>query len=97
MPPYGRLAGIVLSGTNEEQVRRLAHDLARNAPRGRDLVTFGPAPAPLSLLRGRFRWRLLVKAGREVNIQAALRTWLEPVQLKGSLRLQIDVDPLSFL
>jgi primosomal protein N' (replication factor Y) len=51
----------------------------------------------LSLLRGRFRWRLLVKAGRDVNIQAALRTWLAPVQLRGSLRLQIDVDPLSFL
>jgi primosomal protein N' (replication factor Y) len=97
MPPYGRLAGIVISGTKESEVRALAQDLARRAPRGPGIDTFGPAPAPLSLLRGRFRWRLLVKAGRDVNIQAALRTWLAPVQLRGSLRLQIDVDPLSFL
>ncbi|MBC6439047.1 MAG: primosomal protein N' [Rhodospirillales bacterium] len=97
MPPYGRLAGIVVSGTDEAEVRRLAHDLARNAPHGPGIDTFGPAPAPLSLLRGRFRWRLLVKAGRDVALQNALRTWLEPVRLRGSMRLQVDVDPLGFL
>ncbi len=97
MPPYGRLAGIVISGTQEHEVRALAQKLARHAPRGPGIDAFGPAPAPLSLLRGRFRWRLLVKAGRDVNIQAALRTWLAPVQLRGNLRLQVDVDPLSFL
>jgi len=97
MPPYGRLAGIVVSGTDESEVRRLANALARRGPRGDGIETFGPAPAPLSLLRGRFRWRLLVKTRREVNIQAALRAWLDPVKMTGSLRLQVDVDPLSFL
>ncbi|MBN35951.1 MAG: primosomal protein N' [Rhodospirillaceae bacterium] len=97
MPPFGRLAGIVVSGTDEGAVRRLAHDLGNTAPRGRGIDTFGPAPAPLSLLRGRFRWRLLVKADRDVALQNALRAWLEPVRLKGSLRLQVDVDPQSFL
>jgi primosomal protein N' (replication factor Y) len=97
MPPFGRLAGIVISGTHENEVRGLAQDLARRAPRGPGIDTFGPAPAPLSLLRGRHRWRLLVKAGRDVNLQAALRAWLAPVVLRGSLRLQVDVDPQSFL
>jgi len=97
MPPYGRLAGIVVSGTDEDEVRRFANTLARRAPRGEGIETFGPAPAPFSLLRGRFRWRLLVKTRREVNIQAALRAWLDPVKTTGSLRLQVDVDPLSFL
>ena len=97
MPPFGRLAGIVVSGTDEGEVRRLANGLARRGPRGEGIETFGPAPAPLSLLRGRFRWRLLVKARRDVNLQGALRAWLDPVKTTGSLRIQIDVDPLSFL
>ena len=97
MPPYGRLAGVVVSGPDEDRVRRLAHDLARHAPRGPGLDVFGPAPAPLSLLRGRFRWRLLVKAGRGAALQPALRSWLDPVRPRGGLRLQVDIDPLSFL
>jgi primosomal protein N' (replication factor Y) len=97
MPPFGRLAGIVVSGTRESDVRQLARDLARHAPRGDGLATFGPAPAPLSLLRGRYRWRLLVHARRDVNLQGAIKTWLAPVKLRGSLRLQVDIDPYSFL
>jgi primosomal protein N' (replication factor Y) len=97
MPPYGRLAGIVVSGTREADVRELARELARHAPRGEAIATLGPAPAPLSLLRGRYRWRLLVHARREVNIQAAIKAWLAPVKLRGSLRLQVDIDPYSFL
>jgi primosomal protein N' (replication factor Y) len=97
MPPFGRLAGIVVSGTREADVRQFARDLARHAPRGDGLVTMGPAPAPLSLLRGRYRWRLLVHARRDVNIQGAIKAWLAPVKLRGSLRLQVDIDPYSFL
>ena len=97
MPPFGRLAAIVVSGADEGEVRRLARALARRAPRGEGLETFGPAPAPLSLLRGRFRWRLLVKAGRAVPLQSALRAWLEPVKPGRGLKLEIDIDPLSFL
>jgi primosomal protein N' (replication factor Y) len=97
MPPYGRLAGIVVSGTREADVRQLARDLARHAPRGDGLTTYGPAPAPLSLLRGRYRWRLLVHARRDINLQGAIKSWLAPVKLRGSLRLQVAIDPYSFL
>ena len=57
----------------------------------------GPAPAPLAILRGRHRRRFLVKAEREVNLQAVLRDWLGRVRLAGSARLQVDIDPYSFL
>ena len=97
MPPYGRLAAVIVSGTREGDVRSLAQFLARKAPSAPDIRTFGPAPAPLAILRGRHRWRLLVKASAEAPLQRALRTWLDPVRLKGDLRLQIDVDPQSFM
>jgi primosomal protein N' (replication factor Y) len=60
-------------------------------------MVLGPAPAPLAVLRGRHRRRFLVKAGREVNLQAALRGWLSRVRVQGSVRLQVDIDPYSFL
>ena len=57
----------------------------------------GPAPAPLALLRGRHRRRFLLKTKRDVNIQAVLRDWLAKVKLPGSVRVQVDIDPYSFL
>jgi primosomal protein N' (replication factor Y) len=61
------------------------------------VTVLGPAPAPIALVRGRHRWRFLVKARREVDIQAFLRTWLKDVKPKGSLHLSVDVDPYNFL
>ena len=57
----------------------------------------GPAPAPITMLRGRHRRRLLVKTGRQVNIQQVPRDWLTPIKLETSVRLQVDVDPYSFM
>ena len=58
----------------------------------------GPAEAPLAVIRGRHRWRLLVKAPREIDVQAYLRAWLAALPpLKGDLRLTVDIDPYSFL
>ena len=67
------------------------------APLAEGVTVLGPAPAPIALVRGRHRWRFLVKAKREVNVQAFLRLWLADVKPKGSLALQVDVDPYNFL
>lgn len=97
MPPFGRLAALILSGHDGEAVAGAARLLARNAPRVAGMRVLGPAPAPLALLRGRHRHRLLVKAERQVNLQGELGRWLAPLRLPSSVRLQIDIDPQSFM
>ena len=97
LPPYGRLAAIIISGADASETERFAKSLARIEPSGEGVTILGPAPAPIALIRGRHRWRYLVKANRDVNIQAFLREWLREVKPKGSLALQIDVDPYNFL
>jgi primosomal protein N' (replication factor Y) len=97
MPPFGRLAALIVSGRDPAEVRRLATALARTAPDLAGVRVLGPAPAPLALLRGRHRQRLLVIARPEIDLPEAMRPWLRGTKLPGSLRLQIDVDPYSFL
>ena len=96
-PPYGRLAAIVVSGPNEPQVDGVASALANSAPQAQDFKVFGPAPAPLSILRGRHRRRLLVRTTRSVRIQDRLRPWIGGVKPPNSVRIHIDIDPHSFL
>jgi primosomal protein N' (replication factor Y) len=96
MPPFGRLAAVIVSGEDPAAVDECCRRLARSAPRGGGIAVLGPAPAPLALLRGRHRRRFLVKAPRGVNLQGALREWLGEAP-GGKVRVQIDVDPYSFL
>ena len=97
LPPYGRLAAIILSSENAAAVEKTANDLAQAIPNAERLEVYGPADAPLALVRGRRRKRLLVRADRDVNIQGFLRAWLQRVKVPGSVRLTVDVDPYSFL
>ncbi len=98
VPPYGRMAGIVLSGPEVGPVFDLGNHLARNdaALKRVGAVVYGPAPAPIARIRGRHRVRLLVKAPKGVALQGALAEWVRPIKLKGDLRLSIDIDPQSF-
>ncbi|MEL6806922.1 MAG: primosomal protein N' [Pseudomonadota bacterium] len=98
VPPYGRMAGIILSGPDAAQVFDAANALARNAtPLARvGAQVFGPAPAPIARIRGRHRVRLLVKAGKGVALQGAIAQWVAQVRLKGEVRLAVDIDPQSF-
>ncbi len=96
-PPFGRLAAIIVAGRDANVVDRVARELGRTAPSGHGIETLGPAPAPLALLRGRHRRRLLVKASREINLQAALDSWLSRVRAPSNVRLTVDIDPYSFL
>ena len=97
MPPFGRLAAVILSGGDPDEVDRLGQHLARTAPHQDGIHVLGPAPAPLALLRGRHRRRFLVKARRDVSIQPVLRHWLGGVKTRGDLALEIDIDPYSFM
>jgi len=98
LPPFGRLAALIVSAREKDVAQGVARDIARKAPPAERIQILGPAEAPLSVIRGRHRWRLLVKAPREIDIQAYLRAWLaEMPPLKGDLRLTVDIDPYSFL
>ena len=97
LPPYGRLAAIILSSENAAAVEKTAADLAQAIPNAERLEVYGPADAPLALVRGRRRKRLLVRADRDVDLQGFLRAWLARVKVPGSVRLTVDVDPYSFL
>ncbi|MBM3568101.1 MAG: primosomal protein N' [Alphaproteobacteria bacterium] len=97
MPPYGRLAALILSGPVEARVAEAARSLARAGPRIVGVHVHGPAPAPLSLLRGQYRYRLLLQAPRDVAIQPLLREWRDRNALPNGVTLRIDVDPYHFL
>ena len=96
-PPYGRLAALIVSADSAEAADILARDLGRTAPHGDGFLVLGPAPAPLTLLRGRHRRRLLLKTRREIAVQPLLREWLAKVTVRGGARVDVDVDPVSFL
>jgi primosomal protein N' (replication factor Y) len=96
-PPYGRLAALVISGRDPDAVAGTARALARCAPTIEGVRILGPALAPLSVLRGRHRWRLLMKAERGISVQDLLRQWLPRVLVPNAVKVQVDVDPHSFL
>ncbi len=97
LPPFGRLVALIISGRDEDQVTATARDLARLAPRQPNVHILGPAPAPLSLLRGRFRHRLLLKCPRTINASHLARAWVDQADIPTQVRVAIDVDPYSFL
>ena len=97
MPPFGRLAALIVSGPDIRQVDEAARLLARSRPADARVKVLGPAPAPLAILRGRHRRRLLVKAPRDINMQGFLRSWLDRARVPSAVRIQVDVDPYSFM
>jgi primosomal protein N' (replication factor Y) len=97
MPPYGKLAAIIVSSTNNELAETTAYMLGKCAPRTDNIQTFGPAPAPLNLLRGRYRYRLLLKTDKNVNIQKIVKIWTSMVKIKSNVRVDIDINPYSFM
>jgi primosomal protein N' (replication factor Y) len=98
MPPYGRLAGIIISANDAASAFDLGQHLARNdeAIRSAGGVVYGPAPAPIARVRGRHRVRLLVKAPKGAPLQAAISRWMSGLKLPSQVRLAVDIDPQSF-
>lgn len=97
LSPYARLVGLVVSGARESDVKAWAQHLARHIPRAPGVDVLGPAPAPLFLLRGKYRWRLLVRAVSNVSLQSILRPWLEATPPPAGVKVLVDVDPHHFM
>lgn len=97
LPPFGKLAAVIISGSNQEQVEKIAVYLGQSAPNTDMISTLGPAPAPIFMLRGKYRFRLLLKTARSINIQEVLRVWLKRVQIPQGVRVEVDIDPYSFM
>ncbi len=98
LPPYGRLAAVIVSARDKDLAARVAREVANCAPQAERIRVLGPAEAPIAVIRGRHRWRLLARAPREVDIQTYLREWLARVPaFKGDVRLTVDIDPYNFL
>ncbi|MBY8821490.1 primosomal protein N' [Sphingomonas colocasiae] len=96
-PPFGRYAGIIISSEDQKLAQDTAARIGRTAPRVEGMAVFGPAPAPLAMLRGRHRFRLLVHARRALDVQDVIRDWLGALEWSPKVRVSVDVDPYSFL
>lgn len=96
MPPFGQLAAIILSGKNEQLVVDVAKKIVATAPFLEGLDVLGPTPAPLALLRGKFRYRLLIKSNKDIKLQNILNVWLKKIPLNSSVSVRVDINPYSF-
>jgi primosomal protein N' (replication factor Y) len=96
-PPYGRLAALIVSADTAGEADMLARELGVSAPHADGVLVLGPAPAPLAILRGRHRRRLLLKTRRDIAVQPILAEWLGRVKVPRGGRVDVDVDPVSFL
>ena len=97
MPPFGRLAAIIVSSEDAAAAEATAAALGRAAPEQPGFEVWGPVPAPLAMLRGRHRHRLLVQAARAYPLQRTLREWLDACDWPAKVRVDVDVDPYSFV
>lgn len=96
LPPYGKLAALIVSGENAAMTEDVAAALGRTAPYGEFMKTLGPAPAPIFMLRNRYRYRLLLKTAKHIKIQEIVRQWLQKVKIPSRVRVEVDIDPYSF-
>lgn len=97
MPPYHRLAALIIEGSKESDVTATCQQLARHIQREARIAIYGPAPAPLSLLRGNIRYRFLVNATRNINLPDYMKKWVNSANIPNSVRVKIDIDPVSFM
>jgi primosomal protein N' (replication factor Y) len=97
LPPFGRLAAVVVSGVDPVQLEGFVQIMAQAAPNSAGVEVYGPADAPLGLIRGRRRKRFLVRADRAVDLSAYMATWRARVRPPAAIRVAIDIDPYSFL
>ncbi|RGP41119.1 Primosomal protein N' [Altererythrobacter insulae] len=96
-PPFGRWAAIIISSEDDAEARSAANRLGDVRPHVDDVAILGPAPAPLAMLRGRYRYRFLVNARRSANLQKVIVDWVNAQDYPPGVRIGIDIDPYSFV
>ena len=96
-PPFGRFVALIVSSEDKALAEMIARRLKQSAPQIDGMEVYGPAPAPLAMLRGRHRFRLLVHARRTLDVQDAIRAWLATAEWPAKVRVAVDVDPYNFL
>ena len=96
-PPFGRWAAIIVSSEDDAEAREAANRIGGTRPMLADVMILGPAPAPMTLLRGRYRYRLLLNARRSANVQDVIRQWLGALNFPQGVRVAVDIDPYSFV
>lgn len=97
MPPFSRLAAIIISGPKEDVTRDLALAIGRSAPRADGVRVLGPAQAQMYRIRGKYRQRILVQADKNLDIQKMIAQWIGGIKVPSNIRVQVDIDPQNFL
>ena len=97
LPPFGRLVSIIISSKDQYKLERFGNTLKDIAPNFDNVSILGPAPAPIFYLRGKFRYRFLIKTKKEINIQKVIKIWLQNIKIPSAIKLVIDIEPYSFL
>ncbi len=97
MPPFSRFVALIISGHEDIQVAGIARNIVVSAPKHNDIMVLGPVAAPIFVLRGKFRYRILIKAARNINIQSWLAQTLARVHIPSAVKVKVDIDPYSFL
>mgnify|MGYP001165246682 FL=1 len=96
MPPFGRLISIIISGTEEKEVIKFTEVMNKTKPKNDNIQIFGPAPAVMTRLRGKYRYRFLVKGPKNLLLQPFVKRWIDLTNKTNLIRVQVDVDPYSF-
>jgi primosomal protein N' (replication factor Y) len=97
LPPFIRLAAFIVSAANVNLATGFARQLAQSAPAQNGLTILGPAPAPIAMLRGKHRQRLLIRCQPSINLQKMIQQWLTNIKIPAAIKLQIDIDPYNFM
>jgi primosomal protein N' (replication factor Y) len=96
-PPFGRLAALIVSAADKHAAEAFGRALVGHAPKDEAVRVLGPAEAPIAVVRGRYRFRLLLKSARAFDLSGYVRSWLDAApKPKGNLQLEVDIDPMSF-